>query len=94
MDDKEYIEQLENLVIFLADIYTTTSRTLEKELFEKKSDAYLRIPTIQGLRSQLAIKEIASFNESLKDDNGNVKYQFRLDSILSNMKEKYNKGDL
>lgn len=89
MEDKEYIKRLEHLVIFLADIYDETSKVAEKELFENKNDLYCKIPLIQGLRNQLAISKIASLKDSLKDSEGNIRYDFKLDSIVANMEDKY-----
>lgn len=89
MEDKEYIKRLEQLVIFLADIYNETSKVAEKELIENKNDLYCKIPLIQGLRNQLAISKIASFKDSLKDSEGNIRYEFELDSIIANMEDKY-----
>lgn len=87
--DNEYINQLEQLVIFLADTYDETSRAAEKELIENNNDLYCKIPLIQGLKNQLDISKIASFKDCFKDSNGNIRYDFDLKSIVSNLKEKY-----
>lgn len=89
MEEKEYIKRLEQLVIFLADIYDETSKAAEKELIENNNDLYCKIPLIQGLRNQLAISKIASFKDYFKDSEGNIRYNFKLDAIIANMEDKY-----
>lgn len=89
MDEKEYIQRLEHLVIFLSNIYNQTTKITERELIENNNDIHLKIPLIEGTFNKIAINRIASFSESLKDENGNVKYKFLLDSIIANMEDKY-----
>ena len=89
MEDKEYIKNLEQLVILLCDIYDETAMIAEKELVENNNDLYRKLPLIQGVRNQLAINNIAALKESLKDSRGYIRYEFNLDSTLNKMKAKY-----
>lgn len=88
LKEAEYVKQLERLVIFLADIYTKTTKITENELIENKNDIHCKIPLIQGLKNQLAINKIASLKETLNDEDDNVKYNLNLDSIVKSMKER------
>lgn len=83
MDEKEYIESLENLLIFMCKTYDGITDNL-LELFQKGNDAYLKIPTIQGTRNIVSVYRLGTLD--IKD----IKYGFKdvLKEILNKRGEK------
>lgn len=76
MDDKEYIETLENTIIFLCQTYEECAKE-----FMYNADTCDRFPTIQGTGNIVAIAQIAEFPL-----NKQPKYGFR--DILGKLKAK------
>ena len=70
MDEKEYIESLENLLIFMCKNYTETIDVLCK-LAQEGNDTLFKVPAIQGTMNIIKITQIGSLE--VKD----VKYGFK-----------------
>ena len=73
MSDKEYIAELERVVIFLSDAYSKGADSLacqvddNGEVDEKWVGIYMSFPTIQGTGNRIAIDRIGK----LRDKRGN-----------------------
>lgn len=59
MEEKDYIESLENLLIFMCQTYEETERELLKLAKEEENDAFMKMPKIQGTRNSIGISRIA-----------------------------------
>lgn len=86
---KEYTDSLEQLVIFLADIYKETSMAIDAERIKNGDDLYRILPIIQGLENQSMISEIADCKELLRNSDDNICYKFDLDLIVKKIQNKY-----
>lgn len=73
MTDKEYIAELEKIVIFLCDVYSKGADSLAPQV-DKNGEPddrwlgiYMSFPTIQGTGNRIAVDRIAA----LRDKRGN-----------------------
>lgn len=82
MTEKEYVDQLEQLVVFMCGWYQDTYEKVFKDYVDKKNEAYLKLSTIQGFRNRVAVANIA------KAEN-NIKYNFDIEKIEEKIKSKY-----
>lgn len=82
MTEKEYIDQLEQLVVFMCGWYQDTYEKMFKDYVDNKNEAYLKLPTIQGFRNRVAVANMA------KAEN-NIKYNFDIEKIEEKIKSKY-----
>lgn len=73
MSDEEYIAELEQIIIFLCDVYSKGADSLAVQVDEKGEvddrwmGIYMSFPTIQGTANRHAVDRIAS----LRDKRGN-----------------------
>ena len=65
MNDKEYIDELEKLVIFLCDVYTSTQDSLSVQegegtggVDDKWFGMFCAVPTIQGTFNRINVRKI------------------------------------
>ena len=71
MSDKEYIAELEKVIIFLCDVYTKGADSLAPqtdatgEIDEKWLNVYMSFPTIQGTHNRHAVRNIGNLRTSL-----------------------------
>jgi hypothetical protein len=69
MSDKDYIEELEKIVIFLCDVYTKGADSLavqvdrNGETDDKWVGIYMSFPTIQGSDNRFAVRDIGNLRE-------------------------------
>lgn len=69
MSDKEYIAELERIVIFLCDVYTKGADSLgvqvdkNGKVDEKWMGIYMSFPTIQGTSNRFAVRDIGNLRE-------------------------------
>ncbi len=82
MTEKEYVDQLEQLVVFMCGWYQDTYEKMFKDYVDNKNEAYLKLSTIQGFRNRMAVANIA------KAEN-NIKYNFDIEKIEEKIKSKY-----
>ncbi len=82
MIEKEYIEQLEQALVFMCAWYQNTYEKMFEDYIDNESEAYLELPTIQGFRNRVAVANIA------KVEN-NIKYNFDIEKIEEKIKSKY-----
>lgn len=59
MEEREYIESLENLLIFMCQTYEETQQSLRELYKEEKNEALFKIPTIQGTGNSIGIMRLA-----------------------------------
>jgi hypothetical protein len=57
-NQKDYIQSLENLLIFMCDTYSEIDKTVLEDAAKKKSDFIMRFPKIQGSSISFSIKDI------------------------------------
>lgn len=82
MTEKEYIEQLEQALIFMCGWYQDTYKKMFKDYVDNKKEAYLELPTIQGFRNRVAVANIAKSGR-------NIKYNFDIEQIAEKIKSKH-----
>jgi hypothetical protein len=59
LEEKDYIETLENLLIFMCQTYEGTQKALLKLSKEEDNDAFMKVPMIQGTPNAIGISELA-----------------------------------
>lgn len=70
MSDKEYIKELEKIIIFLCDVYAKGADSLDVqtdkngEVNDKYMGIYMSFPTIQGTGNRTAVNKIANLRNS------------------------------
>ena len=82
MTEKEYIDQLEQALIFMCCWYQNTYEKMFEDYIDNVSEAYLELPTIQGFRNRVAVENIAKSGK-------NIKYNFNIEQIAEKIKSKY-----
>ncbi|WP_195972992.1 hypothetical protein [Clostridium thermobutyricum] len=82
MTEKEYIEKLEQALVFMCGWYQNTYEKMFEDYIDNESEAYLELPTIQGFRNRAAVKNIAKLGR-------NIKYNFDIEQIAEKIKSKY-----
>lgn len=85
MNEKEYIESLENLLIFMCKTYGEITDGL-LELLQNGNDAYMSIPTIQGTRNIVSVYRMGALE--IKD----TKYGFK--DVLKEIENKRVRGEV
>lgn len=71
MNDKEYIAELEKIVIFLCDVYTKGQDSLAcqvdatGQVDDKWAGIYMSFPTIQGTPNRMAVSKIGSLRNNM-----------------------------
>lgn len=58
----EYIECLENLLIFMCQIYDETQKILLDLATTERNDAYMKVPIIQGIMAPSMIHQIGELD--------------------------------
>ncbi|WCK57127.1 hypothetical protein PP175_28470 (plasmid) [Aneurinibacillus sp. Ricciae_BoGa-3] len=68
MNDYEYIEALENALIFMCGWYDDLHEDVFQDYINKVNDKYYKLSTIQGTMNRFALKDIVriGFNSSPK----------------------------
>lgn len=90
MGDKEYIEQLEQALIFMCSWYQDIYNETFKDYMQERNEKYLKLPTIQGFQSRLAVKNIAKIEEDIfRNKEVNINYNFNFKEIENKLKSKY-----
>jgi hypothetical protein len=59
MEEDKYVKWLENMVVLLSKCYQETYDMLLKKLESKETNAYLSMPTVQGLSMRIAVERIS-----------------------------------
>lgn len=59
MEEEKYIKWIENMVVLLSKCYQETCDMLLEKLESKETDAYLSMPTVQGLSMRIAVEKIS-----------------------------------
>lgn len=71
MSDKEYIQELEKVVIFLCDVYSKGADSLavqtdkNGEVDDKWMGIFMSFPTIQGSGNRIAVDKIGALRNRL-----------------------------
>lgn len=71
ISDKEYIAELEKIVIFLCDVYTKGARSLscqteeDGQVSDKWMGIFMSFPTIQGTNNRFAVERIGNLRTQL-----------------------------
>lgn len=71
MNDKEYITELEKIVIFMCDVYTKGSDSLTCQtdnkggVDDKWSNIFMAFPTIQGTNNRIHVRKIGNLRTRL-----------------------------
>lgn len=60
MNEKDYIESLENLLIFMCQIYEETQKALTQLSKEENNDALFKVPMIQGTENVIGISRLST----------------------------------
>lgn len=90
MDDKEYIEQLEQALIFMCSWYQNIYNETFKDYIEKRNEKYLKLPTIQGFQSIFSVQNIAKIEEDIFiNEEVDINYNFNFKDIENKLKSKY-----
>lgn len=82
MNDKEYIAELEKIVIFLCDVYTKGADSLacqtndKGQVDDKWADIFMSFPTIQGTGNRIYVKKIGKLRTRLRNREA-VKLSFK-----------------
>ena len=69
MSDKEYIEELEKIVIFLCDVYSKGADSLAVQVDkngntdDKWMNVFMSFPTIQGTMNRIYVERIGNLRE-------------------------------
>ncbi|MBL4952199.1 hypothetical protein JK635_08250 [Neobacillus sp. YIM B02564] len=66
MTEKEYVQMLENLVVFLCQTYEKIHKTALEECKKNGNEFAFKMPTIQGTPNVIAINRIAKLIEHPK----------------------------
>ena len=69
MSDKEYIAELEEIVIFLCDVYSKGANSLSVQESDNTTDdkwwgVYMSFPTIQGSMNRISVDRIGALRNS------------------------------
>lgn len=82
LTDKEYIAELEKIVIFLCDVYSKGADSLacqvnsDGQANDKWAEIYMSFPTIQGTGNRMAINRIAKLrNHMLNREAPRISFQ-------------------
>lgn len=73
MSDKEYIQELEKIIIFLCDVYSKGADSLSVqtdkngETDDKWMSIFMSFPTIQGSVNRIAIDKIGALRDSRRN---------------------------
>lgn len=62
MEEKDYIESLENLLIFMCQTYEETEKVLLKLAREENNNAFMSVPKIQGSTNTIGIKRLSDLS--------------------------------
>lgn len=85
--DKEYIAELEKVVIFMCDVYTKGADSLsvqekDNEVDEKWWGVFMTFPTIQGTMNRIAVKDIGNLrNQRLNFETPNISFSELLEHL-------------
>ncbi|MBU7316030.1 hypothetical protein [Paenibacillus oleatilyticus] len=60
----DYVESLENLLIFMCQVYQKNHEKFFNMMFNKENDAYMKLSTVQGSHHRFAIKDLSELNFS------------------------------
>jgi hypothetical protein len=63
-NQEEYINSLENLLIFMCQVYQKNHDRFFEMMVTKENDAYLRLSTVQGSYHRFAVKDISKLEFS------------------------------
>ncbi len=69
MSDKQYIDELEKVIIFLCDVYSKAADSLavqtdkNGEVDDKWLGVYMSFPTIQGTANRIAVDKIGALRD-------------------------------
>ncbi|MFI8714460.1 hypothetical protein [Brevibacillus brevis] len=56
---EDYTESLENLLIFMCEVYQTNHDNFFQMMVDGESDAYMKLSTMQGSSQRFAVKAIS-----------------------------------
>jgi hypothetical protein len=61
-EEKEYVESLENLLIFMCDSYTLILDELLELGHKEDNKAYMKVSTIQGTHNRIPIRQLGDLD--------------------------------
>lgn len=64
MNHEEYVSSLENLLIFMCQVYQKNHDRLFEMMVTKENDAYMNLSTVQGSYHRFAVKDISKLEFS------------------------------
>lgn len=95
MNDKEYTEELEKVVIFLCDVYAkgqdslTCQTTDNREVDEKWAGVYMSFPTIQGTSNRIHVGKIGRLRTThLNREAPKISFQELYEKLRKGRREK------
>jgi len=59
LKEKDYVESLENLLIFMCQTYDEAQKSLLKLSKEEGNDAFMKVPMVQGTSNSIGISRLA-----------------------------------
>lgn len=94
MTDKQYIQELEKVIIFLCDVYTKGADCLgvqvddSGEVNDKWMGIYMAFPTIQGTANRFAVRDIGKLRDKrLNREAPTLSFQQLYERIKAGRKE-------
>lgn len=92
IEKERYIEELEEALVFMCSWYGSLNEDIFKDYMERVNNKYEKLPTIQGFRNRLAVKNIGKIEEEVfRNNDDDFKYSFSFLDIENKLKNKYNK---
>ena len=90
MNEKEYINQLEQALIFMCSWYQDIYNETFEDYVQKRNEKYLKLPTIQGLQNRFSVENIAKIEENVfRNEDNDINYNFSFEDIENKLKLKY-----